>query len=61
MFRNKHSPEEIVKTYSSNSRRRRERMVQGEKFEIITGCLNEKDQFTDSRIRIVNMRKSAKN
>lgn len=39
MFRNKHNPEEIVKTYSSNSRRRRERMVQGEKFEIITGCL----------------------
>lgn len=61
MFRNKHRPEEIVKMYNSNSRRRRERMVQGEKFEIITGYLNEKDQFTDSRIRIVNMRKSAKN
>lgn len=61
MFKNKYSPEEIVKMYSSNSRRRRERMVQGKKFEIITAYLNEKDQFTDSRIRIVNMRKSAKN
>lgn len=57
MFRNELFIGETVNIYDFNSRRWRERMVQGKKFEeIMAGCLSEKDQFIDLRNSIVSMR-----
>lgn len=49
MFRNEHSLGETGNMFSLSSRRKRECYRKKIFEEIMTGYLNEKDQFTDSR------------